>query len=182
MISTADLQDWMKADDTDAPVLRALEESAVQAIQKLTGRYLGVTAQITEIIRFKTWPLELANEPNGGTLTSIEQWDGSAWSALQTSDYYVDGSHIWPNASFNWPVNPLFRAQLTRFRVVYSAGYTVSPTDSDVWPAPADIQHAVKLLVGHWFENRESVVVGTTAAEVPMSVQMLVNARSRVSV
>lgn len=43
--------------------------------------------------------------------------------------------------------------------------------------APADIQavavHAIKLLVGHWFVNREAVVVGAPAAVLPMSVDRL---------
>lgn len=182
MISTADLQDWMKADDVDAPVLRQLEESAVAAIQKLTGRYLGVTAAITDIIRFKGWPLGLANEPIGGVLTSLEQWDGSAWRALTAADYYVDGSLVWPNYTYTPPAPWLVPVVSQRFRAIYNAGYTVSPTDADVWSAPSDIQQAVKLLVGAWFENRESVVVGTTAAEVPLSIQMLVSSNARVSV
>jgi hypothetical protein len=175
MISTADLQDWMKADDADAPVLRQLEEAAVAAIQELTGRYYGVTSAITEVIRFRGFPLSLANDPIGGVITTLEQWDGSAWSTVDAASYSVWGSFIF--AEGNW--NPL---SLTRFRATYQAGYTVNPLDADVWPAPADIQQAVKLLVGHWFENRESVVVGTSGFEVPQSVQMLVSSHTRVAV
>ena len=175
MISTADLQDWMKADDADAPVLRRLEEAAVQAVQSYTGRYYGVTSAVTEVIRFRGFPLTLSNDPIGGTITTLEQWDGSAWSVVAATSYYVYGSFVFSEGSWN-------TLSLTRFRVTYNAGYTVDTNDADVWPAPADIQQAVKLLVGHWFENRESVVVGTTAAEVPMSVQMLLSPHSRVAV
>jgi len=181
MISTADLQDWMKADDADAPVLRQLEESAVQAIQNLTGRYYGVTTTLTEDIRFKSWPLELANDPIGGVLTSLSQWNGAAWQAETLSNYYVDGTFVWPNTTFTWPT--FFPANTTRrFRAVYQAGYTVDPLDADKWPAPADIQQAVKMLVATWFEQRESVVIGQGAYEVPQSVQMLVASRARVAV
>lgn len=182
MISTADLQDWMKAADTDAPVLRSLEEAAVKAIEKLTGRYYGVTAAITDIVRFKGWPLELANEPIGGVLTSFDQWDGSAWAVQTLTDYYVDGSLVWPNSTFSGPAPWLAPSVSQRYRAIYQAGYTVDAGDADVWPAPADIQMAVKLLVGHWHENRESVVVGTSGFEVPQSVQMLVSAHTRVAV
>lgn len=175
MISTADLQDWMKADDADAPVLRQLEEAAIKAIEALTGRYYGVTAAITETIRFRGFPLTLANEPIGGALTLLEQWDGSAWSTVSTANYSVWGSFVFSEGS--WAT-----LSLTRFRATYQAGYTVDPLDADKWPAPADIQQAVKLLVGHWFENRESVVVGTSGFEVPQSVQMLVSNHARVAV
>lgn len=156
MISTADLQDWMKADDVDAPVLRRLEESAVQSVQKETGHYYGVTATQTEIIRFKGWPLQLKNVPIGGVITSLEQWDGSAWSLVASTNYYVDGSFIWQNASYIWPPSYYFYPpQVLRFRAIYSAGYTVDALDADVWPAPADIQQAVRGCVAYWFEHRE---------------------------
>lgn len=175
MISTADLQDWMKADDADAPVLRQLEEAAVQAVQQITGRYYGVTAEITETIRFRGFPLQLANDPIGGTLTLLEQWDGSAWSTVAASTYSVWNSFVFSEGEFS-------TLTLTRFRATYNAGYTVDPTDADVWPAPADIQQAVKLLVGHWFENREAVVVGTITSDVKMSIEMLLSSHTRVAV
>jgi len=186
MISDAELLDWMKADAADTATLRALEQAAIKAIQQQTGRYWGATATQTEIVRFRGivpgswWPLVLKSDPIGGVITSLEQWDGSAWALVDATNYYVDGSLIWPNASYTWPASYLMYPYVqVRFRVIYSAGYTAA---GDVWPAPEDIQQAVKLLVGAWYENRESVVVGTTAAEVPMSVQMLLAAQTRVSV
>lgn len=175
MISTADLQDWMKADDADAPTLRRLEEAAVQAVQKITGRYYGVTAAITETIRFRGFPLALANDPIGGTLTTLEQWNGTAWAAVPTTQYSVWNSFVFSEGSWE-------TLTLTRFRATYQAGYTVDPLDADVWPAPADVQQAVRLLVGHWFENRESVVVGTITAELKQGVELLLSNRTRVSV
>lgn len=174
MISTADLQDWMKADDVDAPVLRQLEESAIQAIQRNTGHYYGVTAAITDTIRFRSWPLTLSNEPIGGTLTSLDQWNGSAWQAETLSNYYVDRSFVWPNTTYFWPIYP--SSTVRRFRAIYQAGYTVSPTDADVWPAPADVQQIVKLLVGHWFENREAEGV------IPEGIMLMLNDHRRVAV
>jgi hypothetical protein len=35
---------------------------------------------------------------------------------------------------------------------------------------PEPIRHAVKLLVTHWFEHREPVVLGQLAQEVPATV------------
>jgi hypothetical protein len=176
MISTQDLQDWMKAEDEDAPVLRQLEEAAVAAVQKITGRYYGVTTNITETINFRGFPLQLSNDPVGGVITLLEQWDGTAWSTVAAADYYAWNSFVFSNGGA-WD-----QVSLTRFRVTYPAGYTVNPLDADVWPAPADIQQAVKLLVGHWFENRESVVVGTSGFEVPQSVQMLLSSNTRATV
>ncbi len=40
---------------------------------------------------------------------------------------------------------------------------------------PANIKQAMLLTIGHWNENREAVIVGTNAADVPQSATMLIN-------
>ncbi|WP_110642462.1 head-tail connector protein [Salinicola sp. CPA57] len=37
-----------------------------------------------------------------------------------------------------------------------------------------DLVTAMLLLIGHWYVNRESVVVGTITSEMPMAVQSLI--------
>lgn len=182
MISDATLLSWTKSDAADTATLRLLEQAAVKACEQITGRYLGVTAAISEDINFRDWPLTLSSDPIGGTLNSLSQWDGSAWAAVDAADYYVDGSFVWPTQTFTYPTNALYGTTSKRFRAVYQAGYTVDAGDANVWDAPKDIQAAVLLLVGHWNENRESVVTGTIASEVPMSVQMILAPHTRVSV
>lgn len=175
MISTADLQDWMKADDADAPVLRSLEEAAIAAAQKATGRYYGVEDEIVEIILFRGFPLTLKNDPLLGVITLLEQWDGSAWSTVDATSYYLWGSFIFAEGSWN-------TLSLTRFRATYDAGGTVNPLDADEWSVDADVRQAILLTVGNWFENRESVVVGTSAAELPQSAKDLLHNNRRVTV
>ncbi len=182
MISDATLLAWTKSDAADTAMLRILEQAAIKAIEQITGRYLGVAASITEDSNFRDWPLQLSSDPISGALASLSQWDGSAFTLVAAGDYYVDGSFVWPTSTFTYPTNPLHTTASKRFRAVYQAGYTVDGVDANVWAAPKDIQAAVLLLVGHWNENRESVVVGTTASEVPMTVQMLCSAHARVSV
>lgn len=42
-----------------------------------------------------------------------------------------------------------------------------------------DVEQAILLLVGHWYTNREAVVVGLSAASVPMAVESLLWYRKR---
>lgn len=51
--------------------------------------------------------------------------------------------------------------------VTFSAGYG-APED-----VPQALKQAMLLLIGHWYENRQAVVAGTTAA-VPMAVDALI--------
>ncbi|POY55735.1 hypothetical protein F018LOC_01672 [Pectobacterium versatile] len=36
-----------------------------------------------------------------------------------------------------------------------------------------DVQAAILLLIGHWYENRETVVIGQTAQAIPFTVESL---------
>lgn len=40
---------------------------------------------------------------------------------------------------------------------------------------PEDIKRAILMLVGHWYEYREAVVIGTVTASVPMAVDALLS-------
>lgn len=52
--------------------------------------------------------------------------------------------------------------------VEYSAGYGSAAAD-----IPADLLHACFLLLGHFYANREPLIVGTNVAPLPMSVEYL---------
>lgn len=42
-----------------------------------------------------------------------------------------------------------------------------------------DVEQAMLLLVGHWYANREAVVIGTIATDVPLAVDSLLWHRKR---
>ena len=56
--------------------------------------------------------------------------------------------------------------RLNAFEVDFTAG---DGDEADDVPGP--IRHALKLLVAHWFERREVVVLGLGAQEVPATVE-----------
>lgn len=80
-------------------------------------------------------------------------------SALELSD----GS-VWPNTD-DLP---------NAVRITMVSGYGAA---SDV---PADLKAAILLHVGHMYENRESVAVGTIASGLPQAYEFLVNKHRRV--
>ncbi len=51
---------------------------------------------------------------------------------------------------------------------------TGEPTDEDALVLDDDITTAILLLIGHWYLNRESVVVGSISSELPMAVESLI--------
>lgn len=50
---------------------------------------------------------------------------------------------------------------------------TTEPTDLSALVLDDDITTAMLLLIGHWYANRESVVIGSTATELPLAVESL---------
>jgi uncharacterized phiE125 gp8 family phage protein len=176
MISDADLLAHTRAESTETAYLRKLEKAAIEAIQQRTGRYYGATATLTEYLTWRGWPMRVANEP--ATLATFQSWDGTAWQTVDASTYYLQGPFIFWNSQTAPTWSPL--TMPARYRVTYAAGYTAA---GDVWAAPVDIQQAVLLLVGHWFENREAVVVGESGtAELPLAVSALLDPHTRVAV
>lgn len=177
MISNEELLAHTRADESEIENLRRLEKAAIAFIENRTGRYLGPEAEVVEIVRWRGWPLALANEPIDGTITSLESWNGSAFTTESSTSYYVFGSFIFGESNAYTSLTAP-----SRFRVTYNAGFT-QLDDPDSTDAPEDIKQAVLLLVGHWYENREAVVVGDSATdELPMAVSALIDPHSRVVV
>lgn len=53
--------------------------------------------------------------------------------------------------------------------VTFTAGYGAAATD-----VPARVIHAMKLLIAHWYANREAVNVGNITSELPFAVDALI--------
>ncbi len=179
MISDEVLLQYIRpSTNDDMPTLRRLEQAAVAYVQTRTGRYFGPAGARVEILHWRGWPEPLASVPVGDTLTSVESWNGTAFSAVDTGSYYYDNGFLWWNSdTVAWA--PL--TMPTRYRVTYNAGYTAGVTDE--WNAPDEIKQAVIMLVGHWFENREAVVVGdSSSGELPLAVSALIDGHVRMAV
>lgn len=57
-------------------------------------------------------------------------------------------------------------------RIDFTAGYqNLNSPDND--PIPKEIPHIIKLMVGSWYDHRASDVIGTTGAQLPLGVEML---------
>lgn len=64
---------------------------------------------------------------------------------------------------------------LNAFEIAFTAGYGDEAED-----VPAPLRHALLLLVAHWFERREPVVLDTPAHVVPVMVAALLQPYRRV--
>lgn len=86
---------------------------------------------------------------------------------LATSKYRVDTNsepgRITEAYLESWPTTREVTEAVT---VTFTAGYSTIPDD---------LKHAVAMLVAYWYEQRESVVIGTITKEVEFSVMGLLD-------
>lgn len=54
-----------------------------------------------------------------------------------------------------------------------------APSDESEMSMTDDVKHAMLLLIGHWYSNRESVVVGVVSSQVQLGVESLLWYRKR---
>ena len=110
------------------------------------------------VIRLDKGPLvsidEIAyTDEVGGALT----YDGAR--------FFPGSSVILPAIGESWPTLGVSET----FQITYTAGLSPAELATDDYD---NLTHAMKLLVGHWYANRESVVEGDYR-EVPLAVNAL---------
>lgn len=95
-----------------------------------------------------------------------------ATQVLDPSEYRVtgigsaEGAIITPAHNKSWPsIRPCLEAVI----VIFVAGYGDDPEH-----IPEPIRTSIKLRIGHYFENHESSVIGTIAAELPFGEDNLI--------
>lgn len=65
--------------------------------------------------------------------------------------------------------------------VCLTEGATITLTAALPEDALDTVRQAIRLLVAHWYANREAVVTGTTSGELPLAVAMLIGPIRRVT-
>lgn len=163
-------------DDEDA-LIASLVQAAREYCEVFTGR---------KCLR-QTWDLKLDDFPCNGfamelpfppvsSVTSVSYVDADGvtqtWAAGATG--YTTDLPVGPQASHArvfpsygvW--YPATRSQPNAVTVRFVCGY-----GTDAATVPAGFVAAIKLLLGHWYLNRESVVIGTVSTSVQTTVDAL---------
>lgn len=167
-VSLADAKAHLRVDGTDEDgLITALIEAATAHIERALG--LALIAQGWTIVRDswpQTWLLELPIAPVQ-TVVSITTFDaGGAGTVFNAADYFVDTASSPPrlvlHGTVPWP-KPGRRAN--GIEIALTAGFGDAPSD-----VPEPLRQALLLLVAHWYERREPVVLAGTPQEVPGTV------------
>jgi uncharacterized phiE125 gp8 family phage protein len=106
------------------------------------------------------------------TIYSVD--DAGTVSAVSDSNYQLRedalGSYVRFDAAFSFSGD---LAQSAGVSVEFVAGYGAAAA------VPAALKHAMHLLIGHWYANREAVNVGNITTELPLGAKALLAPFSR---
>lgn len=174
-LALADAKTHLKVEDgTDDELIRLLVLAAAEQCETFTGRKF-----VTQ-----TWDLKLDGFPCGAidlpfppvsSVTSVSYVDTNGDSQTWSSSLYQTDLPAGPQATIA-RIQPAYaqtypqtRSQWNAVTVRFVCGYG-GPQD-----VPGSIQAAMKLLIGHWYANREAVAVsaGTVPSEIAMGVDRL---------
>lgn len=183
-----DARQWLKLDGTDEDGLVVpLITAARRMVEKRTNLVLLSSGWRLTLDRFpqaiggQFAPCDLAAILEEGMIrlprapvsavTAVGYLDtNGAAQVVASSDYVADLSsdpaRIGLAFGKAWPAT---RAQIAAVTVDFTAGYSNSAA------IPEDLKLAMKMLVAHWSENREAVVVGTINSALELAFDALVD-------
>lgn len=158
--------------------IQNLIRSARYTCEQLTQR---VYIQRTLDQKHECWAWQLEVFPGPlQTISSVKYFDSDGVEqTVDDSLYFANPAAstygIRFTTDFTFPTLHLSRpAPIT---VRYVAGYSTDPLS-----LPEHIRQAMLLLIGHWFVNRQSVVTGTIATELPLGFETLLGLEAAVTI
>lgn len=160
-------EDVLDDDELIAGLIRAAREYC----EKETNRAFFTQTWRLSLDRF---PLDDVIELPRPPIASVEQVAYIDESGVQTpyTDYTLDTDHAPPRLIRNYGLCwPSTRCQRNAVMIMFIAGA------DDVADVPESIKQAMKLLIGHWYENREAVVTGTISTALQMTVDALLDVK-----
>ena len=171
IITTEEAKEHLKVDTTaDDTLIGNLIAAAVQSAQIYTNRFFLTT----QIIQYgdKWEDIKVLFKSKVINVVSVKYYDSdNSLQTLSTDVWLADTKHqparigLKPNKDF-----PALADRINAVEVTYKVGY--GDTAADV---PQGIKQAVLLTIGNWYQNREEVVVGRIATELPKSAQYLLD-------
>lgn len=172
-IQVSTVRDHLRVDITDDDVLlENLITAAREEFENQTHRTLYTT---TWQLILDAWPgtyyIELPRPPLASVTSVVYKDSAGNNNTFSTASYIVDTSK-WPgrivldnNAS--WPSAELY--ETSAITITYVAGH------SNTALIPQRYKQAIMLLVGHWYENRENMLItGAVPQSIPMAFESIV--------
>jgi uncharacterized phiE125 gp8 family phage protein len=155
--------------DVDDAYIAGLIKVARGYVEDTTGLQIVTGTWKMYLDRFSCSPVELPKSPLV-SVSAVKYMDPDGVQQTVDSSIYTVDTDSMPGRVYlaygqSWPSIQCIRKAV---EFDFSAGYG-NPTD-----APEGLQHAILMLVAHWYENRENASVASLS-DVPMGVSALLD-------
>ena len=170
-ITLTEAKTHLKVDTTaDDTFITNLIKSATSSAQEYTNRFFIATT--IQQVGDKWEDISNLLKSPVASVTNIKYVDTSgSLQTLSTDVYFVDDVNkparigLKPNQSY-----PEIIDRLNAVQVNYVVGLAAGPDEVD-----EGIRQALLLTIGNWYQNRQAVVTGTIATELPMNAKFLLD-------
>lgn len=170
-ISLQEAKLYLRVDANDEDTLIAgLITVAREYVERITGRALITQTWQQVLDRFPS-VFALPKPPLRAVVSIAYKTEDGLTHVIPATDYVVDAAsepaRIVPAPGLAWPSDTLY--PVGGVVVEFEAGY------GDAADVPIPIKQAILLLVGHFYEHREAVIVGSNATLLPFAVAALLS-------
>ncbi len=168
-ISIEDAKDQLSITDNEDDLrIDRLIKAATEYVESATRRAVMSQTWDELLPEFPTETIQLKKPPLQ-SLTSVSYYavGGSTLTVLPSTDYWSIAPTHQPGQVTTRSAFPAAEMRPDAIAVRYVCGY---PNRDSV---PEGIKHAIRLLVGHWNENREAEITGTITAELKIGLKSL---------
>lgn len=170
VVTLSEVKSHLKVDTTaDDTLITNLISAAQASCEEYTNR-LFIRTTLVQYSDNWNGISELFKSPVK-TITNIKYYDtDNVLQTLAASVYQIDKAYmptrvaLQPDQSF-----PSVANRINAIEVTYDVGEADAANVSD------GIKQAVLLTIGHWYQNRESVVIGRISTEIPMTSKYLLD-------
>lgn len=167
-VSLADARAFLRVDGTDEDALIATLVTAARLhVESVTAR--AMIFQSWRLV-LDAWPAERTLALPVGpveSLTAITGFDqDDEPHELELTQFSLQAGRLMPPRDIEGM--PAVRERLG-IEIDFVAGH-----GEDASAVPADLKHAMLVLVGYWFENRDAVIVAGSGAVVPAGLDRLI--------
>jgi len=160
-------------DDEEDALIEALVAAARSHAERITGRQLITAVWTLKLDRFPCGEIEIPVAPLL-TVVSVKYRDpDDVLTVWPTTEYVVDapaGPYATTGRVYlaHKKEYPTTACRPDAVEIEFTAGYGADPTT-----IPLEIRQALLLLMGHWYENRETVNIGNITSELPFAAEAL---------
>lgn len=166
---------------TDDDLITSLIVAARQYVEAFTNRRLVTQTWTYKLDGFPCEDVLWLPTPPVSSVTGVQYVDANGdTQTFSTSDYATDlpsgpnagKGRIYLAYGSSWPTTQDIPNAVT---VTFVCGYAAAGATDSVKRAavPDGIKAAMKLLIGHWYANREAVVIGQSPSSVPQAVDAI---------